>query len=127
MSGSIIAENSAGAASKAKEVTLPVYADDLADNVHAGFDNTYMYIKDCTDALEERLNSKLDAITSRLDALTDNLINPLAREEPHHAAPLQDVPPQRDGHVDVHARHPVSPIHGGVVADFEDDVGYAPR
>jgi hypothetical protein len=30
MPGSIIAENSAGAASKAKEVTLPVYADDLA-------------------------------------------------------------------------------------------------
>jgi hypothetical protein len=78
MSGFIIAENSAGAASKAKEVTLPVYADDLADNVRAGFDNTCVYIKDYTDALEERLNSKLEAITSRLDALMDNLINLLA-------------------------------------------------
>jgi hypothetical protein len=126
MSGSIIAENSASVASKAKEVTLPVYADDLADNVRAGFDTICVYIKDCTDALEERLNSKLEAITSRLDALTDNLINPLAREEPHHAAPLRDVPPQQDGHVDVLARRPVSPVHGGVAADFEDDVGYAP-
>jgi hypothetical protein len=88
MFGSIIAENSAGAASKAKDATLSVYADDLADNVHAGFDNTSVYIKNCTDALEERLHSKLEAITSRLDALTDNLINPLVREEPHHAAPL---------------------------------------
>jgi hypothetical protein len=94
MYGSIVAENSASAASQAKEVTLPVHVDDLADNVCAGFDNTCVYIKDCTDALEERLNSKLEAITSRLDALTDNLINPLAREEPHHAAPLRDVPPQ---------------------------------
>jgi hypothetical protein len=127
MSGSIIAENSAGAASKAKEVTLPVYADDLADNVRAGFDNTCVYIKDYTDALEERLNSKLEAITSRLDGLMDNLINPLAREEPHHAAPLRDVPPQRDGLVDVLARRLVSPVHGGVAADFEDVVGYAPR
>jgi hypothetical protein len=83
MSGFIIAENSIGPASKAKVVTLPVYADDLTDNVHASFDNTCVYIKDCTDALEERLNSKLEVITSRLDALTDNLINPLAREEPH--------------------------------------------
>jgi hypothetical protein len=127
MPGSIIAENSAGAALKAKEVTLPVYADNLADNVRAGFDNTCVYIKDCTDALVERLNSKLEAITSRLDALTDNLINLLAREEPHHAAPLRDVAPQRDGHVDVLARRPVSPVHGGVATDFEDDVGYAPR
>jgi hypothetical protein len=127
MSGPIIAENSAGAASKAKEVTLPVYADDLADNVHAGFDNTCVYIKNCIDALEERLTSKLEAITSRLDVLTDNLINPLAREESHHAAPLRDVPPQRDGHVDVLARCPVSPVHGGVAADFEDDVCYALR
>jgi hypothetical protein len=78
MPGSIIAKNSAGAASKAKEVTLPVYADDLTDNVRAGFDNTCVYIKDCIDALEERLNSILEAITSRLDALTDNLITPLA-------------------------------------------------
>jgi hypothetical protein len=127
MPGSIIAKNSAGAALKAKEVTLPVYADDLADNVCAGFDNTRVYIKDCTDALEESLNSKLEAITSRIDALTDNLINPLAREDPHHAAPLWDVPPQQDGHVDVLARRPISPVHGGVAADFEDDVGYAPR
>jgi hypothetical protein len=126
MSGSIIAENSAGAASKAKEVTFPVYADDLTNNVRAGFDNTCVYIKDCTDALEERLNSKLEAITNRLDALTDNLINPLVREEPHPTAPLWDVPPQRDGHVDVLARRPVSPVHGGVAADFEDDVGYVP-
>jgi hypothetical protein len=55
-----------------------VYADDLADNVRAGFDNTCVYIKDCTNALEERLNSKLEAITSRLDALMDNLLNLLA-------------------------------------------------
>jgi hypothetical protein len=82
MPSSIIAENSTGAASKAKEVTLPVYADDLADNVRAGFDNTCVYIKDCTYALEERLNSKLEAITSRLDALMDNIINPLAKKSP---------------------------------------------
>jgi hypothetical protein len=86
-----------------------------------------VYIKDYKDALEERLNTKLEAITSRLDALTNNLINPLAREEPHHAAPLRDVTPQRDGHVDVLARRPISPVHGGVAADFENDVGYAPR
>jgi hypothetical protein len=53
-----------------------------------------VYIKDYTDALEERLHRKLEVITSRLDALTDNLTNPLVREEPHHAAPLRDVPPQ---------------------------------
>jgi hypothetical protein len=120
-------ENSVPAGEKKEELVPPVFAADLAPNVRASFDNTCVYIKECTDALEERLHSKLEAITSRLDALTDNLINPLAREEPHHAAPLQDVPPHRDGHVDVLARRPVSPVHGGVAAEFEDDVGYAPR
>ena len=101
MADSVIAQNSAATAAasgvepKPKEVTLPVYADDLDENVRAGFDNTCVYIKDCTDALEERLNKKLDAITSRLDALTDTLINPPARAEPplvllcevhHHSA-----------------------------------------
>jgi hypothetical protein len=127
MVNSVDGENSVAAGEKKKELVPPVFAADLSPNVHAGFDNTCVYINNCIDALEERLNGKLEAITSRLDALTDNLINPLAREEPHPAAPLRDVPPQRDGHVDVHAHRPVSPVHGGVVADFEDDVGYAPR
>jgi hypothetical protein len=127
MVNSVEGENSIAAGEKKNELVPPIFAADLAPIVRAGFDNTCVYIKDCTDALEERLNSKLEAITSRLDALTDNPINPLVREEPQHAAPLRDVPPQRDGHVDVLARHPVSPVHGGVAADFEDGVGYAPR
>ena len=96
-----MAQNSAASAAtsgvepKPKEVPLPVYAEDLADNVRAGFDSTCVYVKDVSDALEERLNKKLDAITSRLDALTDTLTNPPARAEPplvllcavcHHSA-----------------------------------------
>jgi hypothetical protein len=127
MVNSKLGKNSMAAEEKKAELVPPIFAADLAPNVRAGFDNTCVYNKDCTNALEERLHSKLEAITSRLDVLTDNLINPLAREEPHHAAPVWDVPPQRDGHVDVLARRPVSPVHGGVAADFEDDVGYAPR
>jgi hypothetical protein len=106
MVNSIDGENSVATGEKKEELVPPVFAADLAPNVRASFDNTCVYIKDYTDALGERLNRKLEAITSRLDALTDNLINPLAREETHHAAPLRDVPPQRDGHVDVLARRP---------------------
>jgi hypothetical protein len=127
MVNSVDGENSVATGEKKEELVPPVFAADLAPNVRAGFDSTCVYIKDYTDALEERLHSKLEAITSRLDPLMDNLINPLAREEPHHAAHLRDVPPQRDGHVDVLSRRPVSPVHGGLAADFEDDVGYAPR
>jgi hypothetical protein len=83
MVNSVDGENSIAAREKKEELVLPVFAADLSPNVCAGFDNTCVYIKDCTDALEEKLNSKLEAITSRLDALTDNLINPLAREDPH--------------------------------------------
>ena len=95
------------AASKPKEVALPVYADDLPDNVRDGFDKTCVYIKDCTDALEERLNSKFEAITSRLDALTDNLVNPRVQVEPPAAA--------------------VASLHGRDDPAFEDDAGYAAR
>ena len=109
MADSVVAQNSAAAASgvelKPKEVALPVYADDLADNVRAGFDSTCVYIKDCSDALEERLNKKLDAITSRLDALTDAVANQQARVDPP-AAPLRGA----------HAHD-----------DLEDDAAYAPR
>ena len=82
---SLVAGNSAvvvAIVSKPKGIPLPVYADDLPTNVREGFDKTCVYIKDCTDALEERLNNKFEAITSRLDALTDNLVNPPARAEP---------------------------------------------
>jgi hypothetical protein len=127
MVNSVDGENFVAAGEKKEELVPPVFAANQAPNVRAGFDNTCVYIKDYTDALEERLHRKLEVITSRLDALTNNLTNPLAREEPHHAAPLRDVPPQRDGHVDVLARHPILPVHGGVAADFEDDVGYAPQ
>ena len=76
MSASEFAENSAAAgAPKPKEVPLPVYADDLAPNVRDGFDKTCVYIKDCTDALEERLNSKFEVLNTRFDALTDTLRN----------------------------------------------------
>jgi hypothetical protein len=94
MVNSIKEDNSVAAGEELKELVLPTFAADLAPNVRAGFDNTCVYIKDCTNALEERLHRKLEAITSRLDALMGNLINPLAREEPHHVAPLRDVPPQ---------------------------------
>jgi hypothetical protein len=47
-------ENSMAAEEKKAELVPPVFAADLAPNVHAGFDNTYVYIKDSTDALEER-------------------------------------------------------------------------
>ena len=127
MGVSEIGDNSTAAASKLKEVALPVYADDLPANVREGFDKTCVYIKDCTDALEERLNSKFEAITSRLDALADNLINPSARAEPPPAATLQDELPRRDGHADGRLRRPVVPVQGGVDADLEDDAGYAPQ
>ena len=83
MADSQIAQNSAasGVEPKPKEVALPVYAEDLEDNVRAGFDSTCVYIQDCTNALEERLNVKLDAITSRLDALTDLVTNQHVRVE----------------------------------------------
>jgi hypothetical protein len=71
-------ENLVAAGEKKDQLVPPIFAADLASNVGASFDNTCVYIKDCTDAFEERLHSKLEAITSRLDALTDNLINPLA-------------------------------------------------
>ena len=84
MADSVVAQNSAAASGvepKPKEVALPVYADDLADNVRAGFDSKCVYIKDCSDALEERLNKKLEAITSRIDALTD-IVTQQARVDP---------------------------------------------
>ena len=109
MADSVVAQNSAAATSgvepKPKEVALPVYADDLADNVRAGFDSTCVYIKDCSDALEERLNKKLEAITSRLDALTDTIVNQQARVDPPPAAALRGAP-----------------IHD----DLEDDAAHAP-
>jgi hypothetical protein len=71
-------KNSMAAEEKTAELVPPIFAADLAPNVRASFDNICVYIKDCTDALEERLHSKLEAITSRLDALMDNLFNPLA-------------------------------------------------
>ena len=51
----VVGDTSTAAATtpKPKEVALPVYADDLPDNVRDGFDKTCVYIKDCTDALEE--------------------------------------------------------------------------
>ena len=63
MANSVVGDTSTAAttAPKPKEVTLSVYADDLPDNVCDGFEKTCVYIKDCTDALEERLNSKFDA------------------------------------------------------------------
>ena len=81
----------AAVAPKPKEVALPVYVDDLPSNVREGFDKTCVYIKDCTDVLEERLNSKFEAIRIRFDALTHNLVNPPARAEPPPAATLQAV------------------------------------
>jgi hypothetical protein len=49
-------ENSVAAGEKKEELVPPIFAADLAPNVHAGFDNTCVYIKECIDALEERLN-----------------------------------------------------------------------
>ena len=57
--------------------------------------------------MEERLNSKFEAIISRLDALSDNLVNPRVQVEPPAAA--------------------VASLHGRDDPAFEDDAGYAAR
>lgn len=77
-----------------------------------------------TEALEERLNSKFEALTTGLDALTDNLLPPPACVESRPTAPLRDAPPQQDTHTEIYSRRFLAPVHGGLDADLEDDAGF---
>ena len=60
-------ENSVAAAAKPKELTPPVFAEDLAPNVRAGFDSTCDYIRRSHTALSDQIAQ----LATRIDALGD--------------------------------------------------------
>ena len=66
-------------ATDSEEIVRPVYADDIPQNIRDGFDHTRNYIKQCHDALDERI----DEMITRFDGLAD-IINRPAMNFPNH-------------------------------------------
>ncbi|KAK1613578.1 hypothetical protein QYE76_019095 [Lolium multiflorum] len=115
------------AAAVLDEEPLPMYAEDLAENVRGGFDLTCNYVLRCHNNLKEKMDKRFDDLSAQIGALqtiVENLQAPLpAAREPPPAAP-----PPRDGRVGDHPL-PVQPApqvddHAGNAAIA---AGYAPR
>jgi hypothetical protein len=110
---SLNGENSVAAGEKKDELVLPVFAEDLATNVRAGFDSTCELILRSHAAL----TSQITQLATRIDALGDAPAH--APVQPPPAAPLRDVVQRRPA--DNHDRRLVAPVDDG---DLQDDALY---
>ena len=117
MANSVDGSNSIATGEKKADLVRPVFAEDLAPNVRAGFDSTCDYIKQSHDSL-----AVIAGLSTRIDALGD--VVPHAQVQLPPLAQPHDILPRR--HADVHARR-----HGtnaqAADEDLEDDGDYAPQ
>jgi hypothetical protein len=101
---------------KKAELVLPVFAEDLASNVRAGFDSTCELILQSHAAL----TAQITQLATRIDALGDAPAH--APVQPPPAAPLRDVVQRRPA--DNHDRRLLAPADDG---DLQDDAHYIQR
>ena len=114
MVNSIDGENSEVHGDQQEELVAPEFAEDLAPNVRAGFDNTCDYIRRSHAAL----SAQITRLAVRIDALGDAPARAVVQPPP--AAPLGDVIPRRPAANYVHRQ-------GNHVGELEDDADYAPQ
>ena len=114
MVNSIDGENSEVHGDQQEELVAPVFAEDLAPNVRAGFDNTCDYIRRSHAAL----SAQITRLAVRIDALGDAPAR--AAVQPPPAAPHHDVIPCRPAANYDHRQ-------GNDVGELEDDADYAPQ
>ena len=116
MANSVDGSNSVAAGEKKADLVLPVFAEDLAPNVRAGFDST------CDLILRSHatLTTQIAQLATRIDALGDAPTR--APVQPPPAVQPGDVLPRRPA--DYYAHHLVAPADDG---DLDDDAHYVPH
>jgi hypothetical protein len=115
MVNSVHGDNSVAVGEKNTELEPPVFAEDLAPNIRAGFDSTCDYIRRSHATLTEQIAR----LAVRIDALGDAPAR--APVQPPPAAQPRDVVPRRLADRD---RRPVAPADDG---ELEDDANYVPQ
>ena len=69
-------------AADSEEVVRSVYADDIPQNIRHDFDHTCKYVKQCHNALKEKLDKRIDVLIAWFDALADTINTPMTNSAP---------------------------------------------
>ena len=126
MSDKVKAENN-GDADDLDAVPLPVYAEDLAENVRKGFDLTCDFVLRCNTSLQTKIDKRFDDLGAQIGALQTIVENMQVPARAAHA-PLPIAPPPHDGRVGDRPLPAQPPARvAGHVGDADLPAGYVPR